>query len=274
MERIRFFVFISFWFVYAAAVQAQGSPRFDHVLFVLLENTNYSDALKQPFLSKLAAQGARLDNFQAETHPSQGNYVGLTSGDVNGVVGDSLYNVDVRHIGDLLDAKNLTWKVYAENFPGHCFQGETHGPYARRHNPFISYINLQKDPERCGHIVDADQMDADIASGQVPNYALYVPDVNNDGHDTGVAFADHWLEKKVTPLLQNSKFMERMLLAVTFDESSDDVGTPNHILTVLIGEAVKPGSRSVIIWITTVCFAWWKTTGTSARSAKRTHQRR
>ena len=64
---------------YSAALAATGQ-HFQRLFIVVLENTSYSDALRQPYLNELAARGALLQNLQAETHPSQGNYIALFSG--------------------------------------------------------------------------------------------------------------------------------------------------------------------------------------------------
>mgnify|MGYP000947856384 FL=1 len=183
-----FFIFLTF-VGFANQSLADKGKFFDRAIFVVFENTNYSNALKQPFLKKLANQGALFTNFLAPTHPSQGNYVALTAGSMNGVTGDGLYNLNVNNIADLLEAKGLTWKVYAEDYPGNCFTGNSK-KYVRKHNPFISFTNIQKNPSRCSNIVNANQFDIDAKSGKLANYIFYVPNLNNDGHDTGVAYAD------------------------------------------------------------------------------------
>src|SRR4051812_39019595 len=82
-----------------------AAPKFEHVMIVILENTDYEAAIQQPFLSSLAAAGARLDNFKAESHPSQGNYIALVAGSGHGVRDDRNVNLSVSHIGDLLEAQ-------------------------------------------------------------------------------------------------------------------------------------------------------------------------
>jgi Phosphoesterase family len=212
---------------------------FDRAIFVIFENTNYANAIKQPFFKQLADNGAHFSNFMALTHPSQGNYVGLTSGSLNGVSGDGRYDLDVNSIADLLEAKGLTWKVYAEGFPGNCYLGAFSAKYARKHNPFISYVNIQRSPSRCANIVNASQFDQDAASGSLPNYVFYIPDENNDGHDTGVTFADTWYRGKFSSYVNDSSFMAKTVLISTFDESG--WSAKNQIYTSIVGPAVKPG---------------------------------
>ena len=226
----------------AAPVQAAG-PSFKRVMTVIFENTDYEDALAQPFFGKLAKEGATLADYHGVTHPSQPNYIALTSGDTHGVKDDKSVVLDVKHIGDLLEAQGKSWKVYAEAYPGDCFRGARAKTYARKHVPFLSYKNVQEDPARCARIVDASALAADAKNGSLPDYSLFIPDMNDDGHDTGVDFADLWLSETFGPLLKDPKFMKDLLLVVTFDEDSDSGGS-NRILAVLYGAGVAPGSVS------------------------------
>ena len=221
-------------------------PSFERVLIVVLENEDAPNAIDQPFLKSLAARGAYLRAYDAITHPSQPNYIAMVAGDVHGVRGDGNVDLDVRHLGDLLEAKGLRWKVYAEGYPGRCERDARIGPYARKHVPFISFVNVQRDPARCAKIAKASELWDDVASGALPEFALYIPDMNNDGHDTGVAFADRWLGETFGPLLDDPRFTTGMLFVVTFDESRPTGG--NRIYTALYGDSVVPGSVSDYPW--------------------------
>lgn len=221
---------------------------FDRAIFVIFENTNYSDAIRQPFFKQLADQGAHFSHFFALTHPSQGNYIALTSGSLNGVVGDGSVNLNANNVVDLLEARGLTWKVYVEDYPGNCFTGSLNGGYARRHNPFISYMNIQNNPARCANIVNALEYDKDAARGALPNYVFYIPNTRNDGHDTGVAYADRWYANKFSRYLSDAHFMKDTILISTFDESGH--GHTNQVYTSIVGPAVHAGiiSKSVNIY--------------------------
>jgi hypothetical protein len=219
---------------------AAGTPSFKKVMTVIFENMDYSDVIGQPFFLKLSQQGANLAGFYAEVHPSQGNYIALTSGDMHGVTNDNTVDVDAKNITDLLEAQGKTWKVYVEAWPGNCYTGTRQGTYVRKHNPFISYLDIQKAPDRCAKIVDASQLAVDFAAGTLPDYAFYVPDLNNDGHDTNSAYADRWFSGAFGPLLTDPRFTKDMLLVATFDESS--LTGAQHIYTVLWGDSVVPGS--------------------------------
>jgi hypothetical protein len=210
------------------------------VFMIVLENEDASNAIKQPFMAKLASKGALLNNYSAITHPSQPNYIGLTSGGLWGIADDSNHTVDVRHIGNLIEEKGLTWKSYAEGYSGGCNLSAVIGTYYRKHEPFLSYKNVQSDPARCARIVNSSQFSADLAAGTLPNFSFYVPDINNDGHDTGVAYADKWLSSTFSSLIDDPNFMKNNLFIVTYDEGSQG----NQIYTVLYGDSVVAGTVS------------------------------
>jgi hypothetical protein len=210
---------------------------FKKVMILVFENSDYEDALKQPFFAKFAKDGTLLTNYHGATHPSQGNYIALIAGDMLGVTDDYDFNLDGNHVGDLLEAKGKTWRVYAEDFPGNCSLRSVSGRYARKHNPFISFKNIQQNPSRCRNIVNASTLQSDIQNGTLADYSFYIPNLNNDGHDTGVGYADKWFSRTFGPLIQDPRFMNGMLLVATFDEGEDD--PTNHIYTVLLGAGVK-----------------------------------
>jgi hypothetical protein len=221
---------------------APGTPSFKRVFVIVLENTGAEQALAQPYLRSLLREGAYLNKFFAISHPSQPNYIAMTSGDTQGVVDNRPVSLKARHLGDLLDDKFMTWRQYAGGYPGRCFLGEVHGTYARKHAPFLSYRNVQNDPARCARTVNSAQLDRDIADGKLADYSLYIPDIDEDGHDTGVGFADRWLKVTFGKKFKDPRFMKDMLVVITFDE--DDGKHGNKIYTVLLGDSVIPGARS------------------------------
>lgn len=221
---------------------AASAAPFQKVMVIVFENASFEDAANQPFFKELAARGLLLTNYHAITHPSQPNYVAMVAGTTEGVPGDDHADLDFRHIGDLLEERGKSWKVYAEGYPGGCFRHMETGRYVRRHVPFISFKDVQADPRRCAKVVDAAAFDADVAAGALPDYSFYVPDLDHDGHETSVEFADRWFEGKFRPLLGNPPFSRGLLLIVTFDEGSF-LGD-NRIYTAAVGDGIQPGTVS------------------------------
>ncbi len=226
-------------FLAGSVASAKGS--FKKVFVVVLENTNYSAAIQQPFLAEFAKRGALLTNMTASTHPSEGNYISMIAGDTFGINKDIKIDLPDANLADLIEAKGMSWKVYAEDYPGNCFQGDS-GNYARKHNPFISFTSISTNPKRCRNIVNSDQMDSDLKSGNLPNYSMYAPNLKNDGHDTGVAFADQWLSQKFGALMKDPNFMDQMLFIITFDESGSKAS--NQVYTAVFGDSVISGASS------------------------------
>ncbi|CAG8791463.1 17649_t:CDS:1, partial [Racocetra fulgida] len=107
-----------------------------------------------------------------------------------------------------------------------------------KHNPFISMDTIRNNATRCAKIVPATQLDTDINADQLPQVVYYTPNQKNDGHDTGVAFADNWLKNWLEPKLLKPAFTTNTLIFVTFDEDDDTEG--NHIYSSLLGTPVVP----------------------------------
>jgi len=239
MRFFKYFIFsICFLFGTNPAFSSNESGHhFQRVLIIVLENQNYEDVILDPYFKSLAKRGANLTDFHAITHPSYPNYLAMITGQWIHTPGDFQINLNERTIADLLNAKGLSWKNYAEDYPGNCFTGSQSGLYARKHVPFMSFISIQS--SQCPNIVSGVAFTHDVAHHLLPNYMFYSPNMNNDGHDTGLTYASQWLNRFLTPLLNNPKFMQGTLIIVTFDESRHD--TTNHIYTVLLSKRIKPG---------------------------------
>jgi hypothetical protein len=244
MLKLKFVVLVSFFIsIFTAqnsfADYTAGARGFQKVIWIVMENTNQKDALKQPFFAELNKRGAFLSKMGGEWHPSQPNYIAMVAGSIMGVLLDFNITLNDRHLGDLLESHGRTWKAYAEGYPGNCYLGAQSGNYVRKHVPFLSFKNIQEDPARCANVVNADQFDKDLANNSLPNYSFYTPDLNNDGHNTSSAFAAQALEKRFGSLIRNPEFLKDTLFIVTFDESETYFG--NSIYTALVGANVIPG---------------------------------
>lgn len=238
MKRFALFVL----FLSGFAVASTPLP-FKKVFIIVFENTDYQKTMKQPFFKELAQQGTVFENFFAVARPSQPNYIALVAGDTFKIKDNDNHDIGTTSIVDLLEAQDKSWKVYAQGYPGNCDKRATYRRYVRKHQPLISFKNIQDNPERCEKIVNANVLKDDVSRDQVPDYALYIPDLDNDGHDTSVTYADKWFRGAFADLLKDKDFMRDRLFIVTFDEG--DVFNPkNQIYTLFLGEDVKAGYRS------------------------------
>jgi acid phosphatase len=103
---------------------------------------------------------------------------------------------------------------------------------------------VQSNVDRCrSHIVNATELDADIAAGTLSNYSFYAPNNLHNGHDSSAAVADQWLEMRFGLLMDDPRFMKDLIFIVTYDESTASAAG-NPVSTLVIGSGVRAGTES------------------------------
>jgi hypothetical protein len=210
------------WALGASAAMTDADkavPRYDHIFVIVEENKNYDQIMSPasaPNIAGLAKTYGDASQFFGEVHPSEPNYVALIGGDTFGLHDDDGFychaglvdpacagaaepgyadhSIKARHLGQQLEAAGLTWKGYYENLPepgslaviasDPSFDNGTRKTalYASKHSGFMNFAQVQHDPKRAEHIVGFGQLDADLASGKLPNFALIVPNQCNEMH--------------------------------------------------------------------------------------------
>jgi phospholipase C len=228
---------------------------FDRVVIIVLENSTYANAMADPYLSSLASQGLLLTNYHGATHNSYPNYLNMVTGhNYTGAYPqttlDVQINVDDASVADLLEAKGLSWKSYAEDYPGGCYldsDSSSDPDYARKHVPLLSFTRITGSPSRCANIVNAQQFAQDWAAHSLPSYSFYTPNLNDDGHNSSLQTASAWLQGFLEPLRADSAGMAGTLFVITFDESSDLLDS-NQVYSVLVGPMIQPGSTDATLY--------------------------
>ncbi|XP_024383811.1 probable acid phosphatase [Physcomitrium patens] len=229
---------------------ADAALWFDRIYVVIFENTDYSAAIADPNFAKWTAKGKKLTNYHGVAHPSQPNYIAMIAGSTLGVTDDSVHNLSQQNLVDLLETAGVSWKSYNENYtasPNVCNLAATIGSavcpnqtkkttkttlYARKHNPFVSFTDIQGSASRCNKIVPATQLAVDKANNAIPQVVFYVPNQCNDGHDIGVTYAGKFLDSFMTSTFTGNAITGRTMVVITFDENSGTSG--NQILTALV----------------------------------------
>jgi phosphatidylinositol-3-phosphatase len=249
-QRDRVHVVLSMLFVAAFVTAGRGGagvtiapdqvvlPVPDHVLIVVLENKDVGQILGSPdapYLNSLAAGSATFVHAYAETHPSQPNYLALFSGDTQGVTDDSCMTspFSTPSLGGRLLTTGRTFVGYAEGLPAVGYAGCADADYARKHNPWVNFVDVPPAASRPLSDLPADYVD-------LPTVAFLIPNMCHDMHDCDVATGDAWLRENIGryadwALTHNS------MLVVTFDESASS-GQENGIFTVMSGAMVRPGT--------------------------------
>ena len=260
----------------AAKAGLEGVPRFDHVFVIMEENKEYDQivgGLAAPNITRLARAYGDATRFYGEVHPSEANYVALLGGDTFGIHDDDPFyckpgtkdptcalaaseagypdhTVSAPNLGDQLAAAGLTWKGYYENLPAPgSLANWTSDPrfdsgtrltalYASKHSGFVNFASVQHDPRRADHLVGFDRLEADLARGALPNFALIIPNQCNEMHglygrgvpadcmgsNTAglIARGDATVGRLVGELRATAAWRSRnnMAIVITFDEGS------------------------------------------------------
>ena len=238
--------------------RAQGNGRtaarhFERVIIVVLENQGIQSAMKDPYVQELTKQAAWFASYEAITHPSFPNYLALVAGTTFGIEHDHVdHPLEGPNIADRLEERGLTWKSYAEDYPGNCFlhhgAGEARltpkGPptelYALKHVPLLAFANIQGNKKRCAKVVSDREFWRDVNAGRLPHYAFYTPNTFNDGHDTSLGYSTNWLRGFIDRLKASSD-LRGTLIVVTWDEGGPGDHGGNQVLTMLLGPVINPG---------------------------------
>jgi phosphatidylinositol-3-phosphatase len=225
------------------------TPQSKHIVVVMEENSSYStvvDSGQWPNLNSLIKTGALPTNYYADTHPSIGNYLMLTTGQIltNDDSSTQVWNVD--NVARRMLASGVSFRVYAEGITQGYVGGNT-GLYLIRHNPFALLSDVADNATVANQVIcPITQFATDLANNALPEFSFIVPDVNDDAHNGTPQQADSWLQTNVVvPLSSYSAFAAGGdgLLIVDFDEAatSDTDHGGGHVSPVLWGPIVRVG---------------------------------
>jgi hypothetical protein len=216
-----------------AALGAVNKP--DHVVIVMLENKPYDAVIghrKAPWINQVAAGGANLTRFYAETHPSQPNYLALFSGSTQNVRDNNCpHDLGARpNLGRQLIDAGYSFTGYSEDLPSAGWRGCSRRGYVRRHVPWVNFSNIPAGAHQPYTAFPRDYR-------KLPTVAFVIPNLCHDMHDCPKAEADAWLRKQFASYVAWAK-THNSLFVVTFDEDNQTDG--NHIPTVVAGAGIKP----------------------------------
>jgi phosphatidylinositol-3-phosphatase len=224
----------------ARADNRQDLKNFQHVFVIMMENTGFASLIgnpNAPWINQAAQTYGLAASYFGVTHPSQPNYIAATSGSTNGVTTDNDVTINVPNIVDQLEAHGKTWKAYMQSF-ALCTTPLDHACgnqlYERKHNPFVSYTDVQSSPARLANIVDLSQFAADLAGNTVPDYAWISPDQCHDMHGRAatpsdpcdfsqeqslIATGDAFLQSTVSAIMSSRAWTGNSVIFITWDES-------------------------------------------------------
>ncbi len=259
-----------------------GRKSFKHVFVIMMENTSFTSLIgnpNAPFINFAAKTTGIATNYFGVTHPSQPNYIAATSGGLNGVLNDNDITIDVPNIVDQLEAHGKTWKAYMQslslcngNLLAHACGNQL---YERKHNPFISYKDVQTNAARLANIVDSSALATDLANNTVPDYVWISPDQCHDMHGRAatpsdpcdfsqvqslIATGDTFLLDTVAAIMTSKAWTGDSVIFIAWDESDftnsgpfgfgdtsgccDAVPGGGHVLSLVISNSVRRARSS------------------------------
>ena len=271
-----------------------GTPHYRHIVEIMMENTSYATLLGNnlaPNINSLANNYGLSTNYWGVTHPSEPNYMANVAGSFFGVQDDNQFyctpamaasdpyctGTTVDHtvasltLADQLTGIGKTWKGYFQSLPPTPAPGAlvTSGPsangpytfkypsnakalYASKHNPFLNFTGTQG---QLSNMVPDTQLSSDLASNQLPNFSLVVPDQCHDMHGTSscpdtnglIAAGDAYVGSTVATIMSSPTWRYgNNAIVITWDEDDySDAGATGtgccgsdpgggHVVTIVI----------------------------------------
>jgi len=232
---------------------ALSAPQWQGTVFTIaMENHSLSDIIGNhdaPFINSLAKKYAVAAGYHdAFIHPSEANYLWMSSGENFGVLDDDdpdAHHLDsTSHIADQVERAGLTWRAYEEGMGDPCGL-KSHGRYAAKHDPFVYFNDVNGwngyefvPSERClDHVVDYTELDGDIAAGTVPRYAFITPDLDDDMHDGSIADGDKWASREIPKIMATDAYQKGGVIFLLWDEGSGYPATDDPPFIVISNNA-------------------------------------
>jgi hypothetical protein len=278
----------------AAADRDAAVPHYDHIIVIIEENKGYATVLDHgyaPAMSDLAKTYGVATQMYAERHPSEPNYVALIGGDTFGIADDdswycvpgstrpnckgsdapgfAVHLIDGPNLATQLAAKGLTWRAYLENLPSpgslDVFSAETDTQpaalYAAKHTGFTNFASVHADPNLTHELVGFDALHDDLRTGNVPPFALVVPNQCDEMHGINSPKAPPDCQKDDAGLIARGDSVVHSLIAemqaspvwthgntaivITWDEDGKADRTPGSQQACCVVDAHDPGGGHI-----------------------------
>lgn len=207
-----------------------------------------------------------VNTMQPAFQPSGNRPVDVAGNDglyANATAATTLPPLTQKTIGDLLNAKNVSWKWYAGSWNAATADGVQDPASARtviyasnsglattaavdfqaHHHPFNYYAAF--DPvthgaDRAAHLKDYNDLVADAAAGTLPAVSFYKPEGVYNQHEGYANLADGDAKiAEVVAKLQASPQWKNMVIVITYDEFG---GAWDHVAPPK-GDKLGPGTR-------------------------------
>lgn len=203
------------------------------------------------------ANSIALISGQAPTEDTLENcpkYTPVTPGTVdpaNGLVAGNgcVFPAGVKTLPEAVAGTGKIWRGYFEGFGAGATacrkpilgdQDADHSPdasdpYVTWSNPLIYFNSIADAPDCANNVTDLASLESDLGGVGTPAFSLIVPNRCHSGSDVacvegapaGLTSSDDFLRTTVDKILASEPYKEGGLIAITFDQSPQDVAAPD-----------------------------------------------
>jgi phosphatidylinositol-3-phosphatase len=224
----------------AAGNPAAGSPAAakpaatPHVMVIMMENTDYSQAIgsaAMPYLNELAHEYTGFTQSYGWHYPSLPNYMELMAGSNLGITSDcdpgskGCTNLAHEKFVDQLEAAGISWHAYYQDDVSGCNDNPGdffHGNYDVEHNAFAYFADFK---QQCKHLSNFGPLLSNLSRPDAPDYNYVVPDLDNDGGDNGtMSSGDTWLAAEMPRLMATPWYRQGGQIVIMYDTGYGDSG--------------------------------------------------
>jgi hypothetical protein len=221
------------------------------VFLIMLENHSWATlqgagASATYINGTLVPMGAHAEAYSTPpgNHPSEPNYVWLEAGDALGITTDNPpsanHQATTDHLSSQLEAKNISWKAYAEDAPAGTCPLTATGLFDPKHTPQLYFddvtdTNMASSAHCQAHIKPFSTFEADLTANTVARYNFITPNLCNDMHGNGfsgacsvlgsddghIKLGDDWLAAEVPKILASAAYKDNGVIFILWDEGDE-----------------------------------------------------
>jgi phosphatidylinositol-3-phosphatase len=218
----------------ASASAHNAAAPAPHVMVIMMENTDYSQAIgspAMPYLNEVAHEYAGFTQAYGWSYPSLPNYVELLAGSTLGISSDcdpgdtGCTNLTASTFSDELEAAGVSWHAYFQDDVSGCDNNPSdffNGNYDVEHNPWAYMADFAT---QCTHLSNFGPLLSDLSGPNPPDYNYVVPDLDNDGGDNGtMSSGDTWLSSEIPNIMNTPWYRQGGQIVIMYDTGYGNSG--------------------------------------------------
>src|SRR5436190_3496476 len=243
----------------SATPQAQpppppGSP---HIMEIIMENHGAGAIIGKssaPFQNSLTTKYITLTNWTGIDHPSAPNYVGMVTGQDNGLAGAGDCSPSIGtscdwsgdNLGNQMFAAGVNAEWFAEDLNGNgcSISNSESGNNDVNHEPWAYMDKWQSAAGACAEagLTTASPGDAEvinaIKSPTPPSFVWVTPNLTDDTHDGTVSQGDTYLQNLVAAVMATSWYTTGGTIIITYDEDEGESNPAGYCTNAVVLPAV------------------------------------